>query len=57
MSKVYIVKVEEDDNGELVLPFPEEMIQDLGWEIGDTVCWRPEGDGWVLVKEDKNDAS
>jgi hypothetical protein len=55
MSKRYTVRVELDENGEECLPFPEEMIAELGWQVGDTICWRPEGDGWVLVKKDKDD--
>jgi bifunctional DNA-binding transcriptional regulator/antitoxin component of YhaV-PrlF toxin-antitoxin module len=54
MSNQYTVQVELDDNGEECLPFPEELVKELGWQVGDVICWRSEGDGWVLVKKDDN---
>jgi len=30
-----IVTLEEDSDGNLILPLPEELIQTLGWEEGD----------------------
>ena len=29
----YYVELEEDANGDLVLPLPEEVIETLGWEM------------------------
>ena len=55
MSKNYTVRIELDDNGEECLPFPDELLAELGWQPGDTICWRPEGDGWVLTKREEND--
>ena len=57
MSKHYTVQVELDDNGEECLPFPEELVEELGWQVGDVICWRPEGDGWVLVKKQNDEES
>lgn len=53
MTKQYTVTVELDENGEECLPFPEELLKDLNWKVGDTICWQPEGDGWVLVKKEE----
>lgn len=34
--KTYTVTVEEDpDTGEMILPFPKEMIEELDWLEGD----------------------
>lgn len=55
MSNRYTVRIELDENGEEFLPFPDELIDELGWQPGDVICWRPEGDGWVLVKQDSED--
>jgi len=52
MSQHYTVRIELDENGEEYLPFPEQLIEELGWKPGDTVCWHPEGDGWVLSKKE-----
>lgn len=39
-SKRWSVLLEEDeDTGDLILPLTEEMLKDLGWELGDTVEW------------------
>lgn len=47
-----IVKLEEDQDGYLVLPIPEEMWEELGWNIGDTIDWVDNGDGtWTLRKK------
>ena len=31
------ITLEEDDEGNLVLPFPEELLDALGWGEGDTL--------------------
>lgn len=34
--KTYTIIVEEDpDTGDCILPFPDEMINELGWLVGD----------------------
>jgi bifunctional DNA-binding transcriptional regulator/antitoxin component of YhaV-PrlF toxin-antitoxin module len=35
MNKSWTVIVEEDEEGNCVLPFPAEMIEELGWLTGD----------------------
>jgi len=46
----YILEVQEDDNGDLFITFPEEIIEELGWEEGDILEWNLKGDGVVLSK-------
>jgi bifunctional DNA-binding transcriptional regulator/antitoxin component of YhaV-PrlF toxin-antitoxin module len=46
----YILEVEEDENGELFITFPEEVIEDLGWEEGDVLNWDVKGNGIILTK-------
>ncbi len=49
------VTVEQDENGELVLPFTQEMMDVVGWKIGDTVKWEQTNDGeWTLTKIESN---
>lgn len=39
MSK-YIVKVEQDPNtGDLILPIPDELLAEMGWNEGDELIW------------------
>ena len=61
-NKTFTVIVEEDpETGDLILPFPEGLCDQLGWEIDDTLNWEPNEDGsftlskkvetqWVLVE-------
>ncbi len=61
-NKTFTVIVEEDpETGDLILPFPEGLCDQLGWEIDDTLNWEPNDDGsftlskkvetqWVLVE-------
>jgi hypothetical protein len=58
----FTVIVEEDpETGDLILPFPEGLCEQLGWDTEDTLTWEDNGDGsytiskkveteWVLVE-------
>jgi len=46
----YILEVQEDDNGELFVTFPDELIEELGWKEDDILEWNIKGDGVVLSK-------
>jgi bifunctional DNA-binding transcriptional regulator/antitoxin component of YhaV-PrlF toxin-antitoxin module len=46
----YILEVQEDDNGEFFITFPDELIEELGWEEDDILEWNIKGDGVVLSK-------
>lgn len=35
MENKFTVHLEEDKNGDLILPFPDEMLESLGWQEGD----------------------
>ena len=36
----YIVRLEEDpDTGELILPIPDELLVQVGWDEGDELIW------------------
>ena len=32
--KTYTITIEEDENGDAILPVPYEALQELGWEEG-----------------------
>jgi len=55
MVDKWTVTVEEDENGDLVLPLPNELLQELDWKIGDTLSWKevPGGVSFILSKVDK----
>lgn len=48
----YTVVIQEHpyDSGELVINFPEEMINSLEWEEGDVIEWFSNGDGSYTLK-------
>jgi len=42
----YTVTVEEDpDTGDLVLPLPTELLNQMGWDIGDDLVWNDNFNG------------
>jgi len=54
----YQVSLEEDSNGDLILPFDEDMLAELGWDVGDTLKWTDNGDGtFSISKYDTNSDS
>lgn len=49
--KRYQVQVQEDEQGELVLPLPQEMLEELKWVPGDKLKWVDNHDGtYTLTK-------
>jgi len=53
MSK-YTVKLEEDKNGDLILPFSDKLLKEIGWKEGDTLQWKDNENGtYTLSKKDE----
>lgn len=46
----YILEVQEDENGEPYITFPDEIIEELGWQEGDVLNWDVRGEGIILSK-------
>ena len=49
----WTVTVEEadDGSGDIVLPFPQDFLDQQGWKEGDTLDWKDNEDGsWTLSK-------
>ncbi len=56
----YILDVKEAPDGDLYIELPEEVLQQSGFEIGDTLLWTDKGNGtfqltkketeWVMVE-------
>lgn len=46
------IKLELDpDTGDLILPLSDQLLNQVGWKLGDTVRWRDNGDGsWSVYK-------
>lgn len=48
--KIYQGVVAEE-NGDLVLVFDPKMLEDLGWNEGDTIVWDIREDGIVALRK------
>ena len=52
----YNVKLEEDENGDLILPLNSDIMAQMGWDIGDELVWEESfNNTWTIRK--KNDES
>jgi hypothetical protein len=50
----WIVELEEDtETGELLLPFPPELLAQMGWAPGTELLWEDNHDGSYIIKEKK----
>lgn len=52
----YHCVVQEDENGDAYIVFPDEMIEELGWAVGDTLVWSIE-DGRCILRKRQDDSS
>ena len=52
-----IVQLEEDSNGELILPLTLDILNEVGWLPGDTLKWTDNNDGtFSIVKHENSDS-
>lgn len=49
----FTVTLEEDENGDLIVPFPEDLLEEMKWGEGTVLDWEII-DGNVHIKEKKN---
>jgi len=61
MSDVFVVDVKEDENGEQYIELTEEMLEKIGWKVGDELVYTETEDGKVMLtkvdREEKKDDS
>jgi len=58
IMKKYTITLEEDlETGDVVLPFPPEVLEELGWVEGDTLLWNvlEENGSWSATLTKKKD--
>ncbi len=54
-NKSWTLLTEEDPENpeELLLTFPPDLLESMGWKSGDTLDWKDNGDGsWSLTKKE-----
>ena len=53
-KQIWIADVKEDNNGDAVIEFPDDLMAKVGWQEGDEITWQDLGDGtWSLRKKDR----
>jgi hypothetical protein len=46
----WTITLEEDPvTGDLILPFPPDMLAQVGWDFGDTLIWDQNEDGTIVL--------
>jgi hypothetical protein len=48
----WTVKLEEDlETGDLILPFPLDLLEQAGWKEGDTIIWKMQENGSCILEK------
>lgn len=53
MTNKWRVEIIKNENGELILPFPTDLLNQVGWHEGTELLWIEENDTFIL-KENAN---
>lgn len=47
-----VITQEDPETGEVILPLPPELLEQVGWKEGDQIEWIEGKDGsWILQKK------
>jgi hypothetical protein len=50
-AKTWTVVIQEEGE-DLILPLPQEMLDEVGWKLDDKLEWHNKGDGtWEIQKK------
>jgi hypothetical protein len=53
----WTVTVEQDENGELLLPFPPDLLAQMGWSEGTDLFWIDNENGTFSITDKKDDST
>lgn len=57
MTTVTTVQLEEDSNGDLILPLTLDVLNQVGWKPDDTLKWIDNSDGtFSIIKYENSDS-
>lgn len=57
MTTVTTVHLEEDSNGDLILPLTLDVLNQVGWKPDDTLKWIDNNDGtFSIIKYENSDS-
>ena len=57
MKNRWIIDLEEakDASGDLIMPLPQDLLEQAGWKEGDVLEWKDLGNGtWSLTKQESD---
>jgi len=47
------LEVQQDDDGNLFIEFPDDLMNQMGWEAGDVLTWTQQDNGnWLITKKE-----
>jgi hypothetical protein len=47
-----VTTIEDPETGDIILPFPPELLEKMNWKEGDTLVWNASSDGsWIISKK------
>jgi len=49
------LEVKQNKHGELYIEFPDELLNQVGWDDGDTLLWEELPNGSFLIKKEENE--
>lgn len=44
----------QQDGDDLVVPIPDELLQEIGWRPGDILQWNIQENGSIIISKKKN---
>lgn len=53
----WTVTVEQDENGELLLPFPPDLLAQMGWSEGTDLFWIDNENGTFSITDKKDEST
>lgn len=53
MTKQWTTEIQEDpdDPGSLILQFPDDLLAEAGWAIGDVLIWEVQEDQSIIIRK------
>jgi hypothetical protein len=51
----FTVTLEEDENGDLILPLNSDILNQMGWDIGDTLIWEESFNGSYILRKKEHE--
>lgn len=52
MKNNWTITLEEDpETGDLIMPFPPDLLAQVGWDFGDTLIWDTDEEGHIILSK------